>query len=80
MNRAAKPSTAGDSELQRAIDCGELITLYQPIVELSDGSLRYVEALLRWDHRALAAGVDTDLGRRVTHGSHPGVVLPRLGP
>ncbi len=49
MNRVDEAATA-ETELQRAIDCGELIRLYQPIVELPTGALRYVEALLRWDH------------------------------
>jgi diguanylate cyclase len=51
MNRVVNQETA-ESELQRALDCGELIRLYQPIVELATGEARYVEALLRWDHPA----------------------------
>jgi EAL domain-containing protein (putative c-di-GMP-specific phosphodiesterase class I) len=49
MNRVVNQANA-ESELQRALDCGELIRLYQPIVELATGEPRYVEALLRWDH------------------------------
>lgn len=49
MHRVNRTAVA-DSELQRALDCGELIRLYQPIVELPSGTPRYVEALLRWDH------------------------------
>jgi EAL domain-containing protein (putative c-di-GMP-specific phosphodiesterase class I) len=41
---------AAESDLQRALDCGELIRLYQPIVELESRVPVYVEALLRWDH------------------------------
>ncbi len=40
----------GDSELQRGLDSGELFRVYQPIVGLPDGEIRYVEALVRWDH------------------------------
>lgn len=59
MNRVVN-QTAAESELQRALDCGELIRLYQPIVELPSGEPRYVEALLRWDHpsRGLLAPAD----------------------
>jgi diguanylate cyclase (GGDEF)-like protein/PAS domain S-box-containing protein len=39
-----------ESDLTRALDHGELRLVYQPVVELSDESIRGVEALLRWDH------------------------------
>ncbi len=48
MNRLTQ--ARAESDLQRALDCGELIRLYQPIVELHTGAPAYVEALLRWDH------------------------------
>jgi EAL domain-containing protein (putative c-di-GMP-specific phosphodiesterase class I) len=48
MNRLDQATA--ESDLQRALDCGELIRLYQPIVELASGTPTYVEALLRWDH------------------------------
>jgi EAL domain-containing protein (putative c-di-GMP-specific phosphodiesterase class I) len=41
-----------ESELQRGIDCGELLRVYQPIVDVASGQARYVEALLRWEHPA----------------------------
>jgi EAL domain-containing protein (putative c-di-GMP-specific phosphodiesterase class I) len=41
-----------ESELQRALDCGELIRLYQPVIDLRTGTPVQVEALLRWDHPA----------------------------
>jgi len=37
-------------ELQRALDRNELVLAYQPIIDLHDGSLGGVEALLRWNH------------------------------
>jgi diguanylate cyclase (GGDEF)-like protein/PAS domain S-box-containing protein len=38
------------AELSQALDRGELRLVYQPIVSLPDGTLRGVEALLRWEH------------------------------
>ena len=38
------------SELQRALDEGQLEVYYQPVVRLSDGGNYGVEALLRWHH------------------------------
>jgi EAL domain-containing protein (putative c-di-GMP-specific phosphodiesterase class I) len=49
MNRL-QPSVVDEPELQRALDCGELIRLYQPVFDLRTGALAQVEALLRWDH------------------------------
>ena len=51
MNRVNQTAIA-ESELQRALDCGELIRLYQPIIDLATGEPVGVEALLRWDHPA----------------------------
>lgn len=38
------------ADLEAAIDRQELRLLYQPIVDLSDGSVRGFEALIRWQH------------------------------
>jgi len=51
MNRV-QTTTVAESELQRAPDCGELIRLYQPVVDLHSGLTVQVETLLRWDHPA----------------------------
>ena len=45
-----QPTVVAESELQRALDCGELIRLYQPVIDLASGVPVQVEALLRWDH------------------------------
>jgi EAL domain-containing protein (putative c-di-GMP-specific phosphodiesterase class I) len=59
MHRVAN-TVAVESELQRALDCGELIPLYQPIVDVATGDVVAVETLLRWHHpaRGLLAPVD----------------------
>jgi EAL domain-containing protein (putative c-di-GMP-specific phosphodiesterase class I) len=46
----AQLTLVAESELQRALDCGELIRVYQPVVDLATGEPVQVEALLRWDH------------------------------
>jgi EAL domain-containing protein (putative c-di-GMP-specific phosphodiesterase class I) len=51
MNRV-QTTVVAESELQRALDCGELIRLYQPVVDLQSGVPVQVETLLRWDHPA----------------------------
>jgi diguanylate cyclase (GGDEF)-like protein len=38
------------NELRRALDERELVLYYQPTAELSDGAVRSVEALVRWQH------------------------------
>jgi EAL domain-containing protein (putative c-di-GMP-specific phosphodiesterase class I) len=40
----------GEAELRGAIASGELVLHYQPMVDLDDGSLRGIEALVRWEH------------------------------
>jgi EAL domain-containing protein (putative c-di-GMP-specific phosphodiesterase class I) len=61
-----QPTIVAESQLQRALDCGELIRLYQPVFDLRTGLPVQVEALLRWDlpgHGLLAPGeflVDED--------------------
>jgi EAL domain-containing protein (putative c-di-GMP-specific phosphodiesterase class I) len=45
------PSTGGPAaELARAIDAGEIVPWYQPIVDLGNGDVIGLEALARWEH------------------------------
>jgi diguanylate cyclase (GGDEF)-like protein len=37
-------------ELEQAVERGELIAHYQPVVSLEDGTIRAFEALVRWPH------------------------------
>jgi EAL domain-containing protein (putative c-di-GMP-specific phosphodiesterase class I)/GGDEF domain-containing protein len=46
----ARARARGEAELRGAIASGELVLHYQPIVDLDDGSLRGIEALVRWEH------------------------------
>ena len=48
-NRALE-RVATERALRHAIESGQLRLHYQPIVTLADGTLRSVEALVRWQH------------------------------
>jgi EAL domain-containing protein (putative c-di-GMP-specific phosphodiesterase class I) len=39
-----------EADLRNAVEAGEFIIHYQPIVELSSGTMAFAEALIRWDH------------------------------
>jgi diguanylate cyclase (GGDEF)-like protein/PAS domain S-box-containing protein len=41
------------SELSTAIQRNELVLHYQPVIDLRTGSVRSIEALVRWQHRTL---------------------------
>ena len=69
-----------EHELRGAVDRGELMLVYQPVVEVSTGAVAGVEALLRWHHPRLGTvppmefiplaeevGLIHGLGRFVVH-------------
>ena len=42
--------SSSSSSCARAVDAGELVLHYQPIVSLTDAGISGVEALVRWQH------------------------------
>lgn len=60
QDRSGAQRLAMTAELRRAIDGGELILYYQPLVDLRSGTITSVEALVRWLHpqRGLVAPDD----------------------
>jgi diguanylate cyclase (GGDEF)-like protein/PAS domain S-box-containing protein len=50
MHEEAERRLTIAGELRGAIDQGELVVFYQPIVEVSSGITRGAEALVRWQH------------------------------
>ncbi|MBU2665346.1 bifunctional diguanylate cyclase/phosphodiesterase [Actinoplanes bogorensis] len=48
-DRADEEARLG-AEMRAALDTGQFHLVYQPIVSLPDGEIRYVESLVRWTH------------------------------
>jgi predicted signal transduction protein with EAL and GGDEF domain len=53
MDHDASERLALHADLAEAVTGGQLRLLYQPVVDLADGSLRGAEALVRWQHPTL---------------------------
>ncbi|MEO7245980.1 MAG: EAL domain-containing protein, partial [Rubrivivax sp.] len=50
MHQRVAQALKMETELRQALRARELSVVYQPIVDLADGQLRAVEALVRWQH------------------------------
>ncbi|MBZ0274153.1 EAL domain-containing protein [bacterium] len=50
MHIAARARLEMENDMRRAVEHGQLVLHYQPIVSLTDGSISAFEALLRWQH------------------------------
>jgi diguanylate cyclase (GGDEF)-like protein/PAS domain S-box-containing protein len=50
MHREAMERLEIEGDLRRAVERGEFLLLYQPIVDLKTGAVSGVESLLRWQH------------------------------
>jgi diguanylate cyclase (GGDEF)-like protein len=77
MRDAAVARLQVEHDLRRAVDRGELVVQYQPVIELSTGRIAGAEALVRWQHpeRGLLSpqefiGVAEDIGTIGDLGRH----------
>jgi diguanylate cyclase (GGDEF)-like protein len=50
LTRTASRRLSLVDQLRRALDLGEFVLHYQPVLQLSDGQMVGAEALLRWNH------------------------------
>jgi diguanylate cyclase (GGDEF)-like protein/PAS domain S-box-containing protein len=73
MNRRSVAKLQLNTDLRRAMERGEFTLHYQPKVELRDGKLLGVEALLRWNHPARGMVMPADF---VPALEDSGLILP----
>lgn len=65
-------AVALESDLRRALECGQLDVFYQPIMRLEDKSVAGFEALLRWNHPTKGL---VEPGEFVGHSEETGLIV-----
>ena len=50
MHKSAVAQLKTEAQLRRAVEAGCFLMHYQPVVELTQGTVVGCEALVRWDH------------------------------
>ena len=69
VDQSDGPPSPDADDLRRGLDAEEFDVYYQPVVALADGSLRTVEALVRWQHPVKGAlGPDAFIETAEHHG------------
>jgi diguanylate cyclase (GGDEF)-like protein/PAS domain S-box-containing protein len=60
MRKRVRDDVAVENDLRQALDRGELFVVYQPVIDLTTGSVAGMEALARWRHpkRGLVSPVE----------------------
>ncbi len=53
MDASVQERDQMERELRRAIDSDQILTVYQPLIDLKTGKVRAFEALMRWAHPEL---------------------------
>ncbi|HKI74175.1 MAG TPA: EAL domain-containing protein [Pseudomonadales bacterium] len=73
MHQKALTQLKLETELRRAVERGEFVPYYQPIVSMNDGRLLGCEALVRWRH---PSGRDIPPGEFIALAEDTGLILP----
>ncbi len=62
-----------ENELRRALDSGDFVMHYQPIVSIDEGRLESIEALVRWEHPTKGT---ISPGRFIPAAEETGLIVP----